>query len=129
MSKRLPVLNNINAAPADDSANPVGSEPFDPSFELPDLHQTQLDWNALDCVLADLDDFASIVEIQGRDAADEAVAVDDIVEAREQFVAGALTALQIVYRFADQVWCDTLMRERTGARLLRMLDPARANEP
>lgn len=124
MNKHLPVLNNAVSADGTATARPA----FDAKVELPDLHQAQLDWPAVDCVLADLDDFAAIIEIQGRDARGNMVAVHDILAAQEQFVTGALLALQIVYGFADQVWCDTLMRENTGARLVRLLEPARTNE-
>lgn len=116
MPRQLKVVQAANA-----SSREVSSKP-----PQPDLHQSQLDWDALDCVLADFDDLTAIVQIQGRDAQGAEVALVGIVDARDKFVSGSLQALQVVYHFADQVWCDTLLREPTGARLLRMLNPARA---
>ena len=97
----------------------------DGGFALPDLHHAALDWDGLDCVLADLDDFTAIVQIQGRNPRGEVTPLQDLPDARDQLVAGALAGLQIVYRFADQTWCDTLVRDPTGARLSRMLSPNR----
>jgi len=97
-------------------------------LELPDLQEASLDWDAVHCVLADLDDFVTLVELQGRDAHGTIVALQEIPLALQQLQDGTVVALQIVYQFADQVWCDTLMREPQGARLLRMLSPLQAEE-
>lgn len=96
--------------------------------ELPDLRHAALDWDGVDCVLADLDDFTSIVELRGRTAAGEIAPLNDLPDARDQLVSGALCALQIVYRFADETWCDTLLREGGGARLSRMISPTHPAE-
>ncbi len=96
----------------------------DGRFDLPDLHHAQLDWDALDCVLADLDDFTSLVELRGRDLNGDVTALKDLVDARDRLVAGTLGGLRIIYRFADQTWSDTLVREPSGARLSRMISPA-----
>lgn len=126
MRKCLPILTDSNTTAS--HHGPHGTEPTrGPNLELPSLHQTQLDWDAIDCVLADLDDFASILEIQGRDAEGTAVVVKNIFDAQQRFVAGTLAALQIVYTFADQEWCDTLLRDGTGGTLVRMLSQAREN--
>ena len=89
--------------------------------DLPVLQEADLDWDGVDCVLADLDDFTDINQIQGRVATGSPSPIGDIVTARDRLVAGDVAALQIVYRFADQSWVDTLLRHDHGARLLRML--------
>lgn len=114
MKKSLPVLQDLA------KASPEG----DGKIALPELNEASLDWDELDCVLADLDDFANVLSIMGREVGNENTPTDlklsDIVKARELFVAGTLVALQIRYEFADSVWFDTLLREPTGARLVRM---------
>lgn len=111
MSKSLPVLQNAPEAASD-------------AIKLASLNEASLDWDELDCVLADLDDFANVLSIMGKEAGHENTPQDrvfaGIVEARDLFVAGTLVALQIRYEFADSTWFDTLMREPTGARLVRM---------
>lgn len=117
-SRHLVVLNNAGKAGPSESAAPPENEG---GFALPNLHHADLDWDGLDCVLADLDDFTTIVELQGRNATGEVAALQGIEEARDQLVDRTLIGLQIVYRFADQTWCDTLMATASGARLSRML--------
>jgi hypothetical protein len=107
---RLPVLGGAGAgesAPA----------------PLPTLNEATLDWDAVDCVLADLDDFVKIRELIGRPGRGSPIPLHDIVEARDRFVAGELHGLQITYDFADRTWIDTLLRIDDGARLLRMEAP------
>lgn len=114
MSKRsLPILDQAPAA---------GPEPSEDD-DFPILHEASLDWEALDCVLADLDDFTEITELQGREADGTVRTVEDLLVAREFFLSGALQGLQITYRFADQTYLDTILRSPDGARLLRMLSP------
>lgn len=55
------------------------------------------------------------VQIQEREEQGGEVALTGSVDACEPLVLGSLRALQVVYRFADQIWCDTLFREPTGA--------------
>ena len=103
MTTRLPVIQDQPAA-----------------IPLPDLHEVALDWDGVGCVLADLDDFTEAIEVQGRGSGGELITLVDIPTGYEQLVSGQLQGLQIVYKFADDVWVDTLLREPTGARLLRM---------
>ena len=118
--KKLPILGQ--EGPPTEAA---GFEDFDASRELPTLHEALLDWDALDCVLADLDDFVQVKELQGRLASGEVLACATLVGARDELVAGEIQGLQITYDFADQTWIDTIIREPEGARLLRMLAPTR----
>ena len=114
MSKSLPVLQS----------NP---EPEQPA--LPPLNEANLDWEELDCVLADLDDFAEVLSIIGKEAGHENTPRDkrltNLEEARDLLVSGGLVALQVRYEFADQTWFDTFLREPTGARLVRMAEQVR----
>lgn len=107
MSKSLPVLQN-------------SPSPDEPGMNLPTLHESALDWEELDCVLADLDDFAVIEDIACRSATGEETKLSDLVLARDRFVAGDYHGLQVHYEFADTLWVDTFLREATGARLVRM---------
>lgn len=132
-SPQLRVINNPNeSANSADSAPEAGFRPQPSSPEeaiaLPDLHEVELDWDGVNCVLADLDDFAEILEIQLRSSKADAQKTACVVEARDAFHRGDAHGLQIVYRFADQTWCDTLLRGNNGARLLRLADPMRAHE-
>ncbi len=87
---------------------------------LPTLHEELLDWDGLDCVLADLDDFVKIRELIVRPPIGKPEPVDDLLLAREGFIAGQWHGLQVTYEFADETWVDTFLREPKGARLLRM---------
>ena len=112
----LPVLQDTLAEPAQNSNVEV-----EIGKDLPVLHEAELDWDGLDCALADIDDFADVSEILGRDAQGNALPYQDIVEARNDFVDGILVGLQLTYTFVDEVWLDTLLRSEKGASLVRML--------
>ena len=119
MSQRrsLPVLQP-GAPSASTSTDAASGE--DGAINLPDVMQESLDWDGVDCVLADLDDFVTIRELIARGSNGKPESVSDLVEARNDFVAGRWHGLQITYEFADELWIDTLLREPGGARLLRM---------
>ena len=112
MSKSLPILQ---------------SAPMPEAPELPVLNEAHLNWDELDCVLADLDDFAHVLSIVGKEAGHENtprdLRLDSVVRARDLFVAGELVALQIRYEFADTIWFDTFLRQAAGAQLVRMPEP------
>lgn len=108
---RLPVLQPA-PEPASDQEPP-----------LPTLHEELLDFEALDCVLADLDDFVKIRELIARPPQGTPEKVDDLLLAREGFLSGRWHGLQVTYEFADEIWIDTFLKEPNGARLLRMAAP------
>lgn len=117
MSKRrLPVISNGGAGSA--PARPIGVD--DPSADTPALHEAVLDDDGVDCVLADLDDFAENLEVYAKSADGGTEQLADIVHARDGFRRGRFVGLQLMYRFADRLWVDTLLRADGGARLVRM---------
>ena len=125
MTRIPPTNNNVPVRPTVEGAGEPRA--FDPSSNLPQLHESDLDWDAVDCVLADLDDFAACIEILGRDDAGKSAIFNNMVAARDSLVDGTSQAIQVMYQFADQVWIDTLLRQPGGARLLRMADATRSS--
>jgi hypothetical protein len=51
----------------------------------------------------------------------------DLLTARRWLLDGDAGALQIIYRFADRTWCDTLIADTEGVKLLRFEQPMRAD--
>ena len=115
MTKTLKVLNNT-------PARPTWTE-----SDLPPFQQAVLDHDDLDCLLADLDDLTEIVEIRIKAHGLQHLsgASHDVLAARALLLQGAASALQIVYRFADRTWCDTLIRDGQQTALLRFEEPKR----
>ncbi len=103
----------------------TGTFCFDEVLELPDLQESNLDCETLDCVLADLDDFAQVLDLKALTCNGETVGMEDIVEARDGFVSGRYKRLKIQYRFAEQVWVDTVIRRKGEILLIRMLEQER----
>lgn len=89
---------------------------------LPALWDKLLDLQTLDQYFQDLAKHAQIISIQEKHAATEYVQEGtlDLTAAREKVMAGVTRAVQIRYRFDDQEWCDTLLRQPTGVKLVRM---------
>ena len=96
---------------------------------LPAFQEALLDREDLDCLLADLDDLTDIVEIRVKGADPQVVSAagDDLLSARRLLLDGRAGALQIVYRFADRNWCDTLIADGEETRLLRLEEPMRVD--
>lgn len=117
MTKVLKVLNNTAAQPAWAQS------------DLPPFQQAVLDRDDLDCLLADLDDLTEIVEIRVKADGLHGLsgASRDLLAARHMLLEGAAGALQIVYRFADRTWCDTLIRDGVETTLLRFEEPKRVD--
>lgn len=97
-------------------------------IELPELHDEIVDDEIIDGLFRDLAALTRIVEIQEKGAArGHAERLGpDLESAKTRFAAGEIRALQIVYVYEDETWCDTLMRQPAGTRVLRMKAPARA---
>ncbi len=89
----------------------------------PELFQGELDDDALDALFADLAACAEIQHIKAR-GADETTPLD-LESARELLSSGRAKAIQILYRFEGEGWCDTLMAGSDAVRLVRVRqDPA-----
>lgn len=104
----------------------------DPGFdtsELPVFQEGRLDRDGLDCLLADLDDLTELIEIRikGVDGVQDTPAGTDLLKARRLLLDGHAGALQIIYRFADRTWCDTLIADGEETKLLRLEDPRRVD--
>lgn len=117
MARSLPVLNGARDAHVEEDS------------ELPVFQEARLDRDGLDCLLADLDDLTELVEIRLKSSGtgSDAALASDLLTARSMLLDGRVGALQIVYRFADRTWCDTLIADGEQTRLLRLEDPMRVD--
>ena len=86
----------------------------------PELFEGALDHAEAEALFRDLATCAEIqhVRTRGGQAADDAPPTLD--DARTRLLSGAIKAVQIVYRFQDEGWCDTLMAGPDGVRLVRV---------
>jgi hypothetical protein len=95
------------------------------SLELPPVHQASLAWSVVDELFDDLAALAQHVEVRlklvGRARAE--AGTTDLAGARRALVDGSAIGAQIRYVHAGQPWCDTLVREAEGLRLIRMASP------
>lgn len=118
MARSLPVLQAPRTSHHDHQSAQENSE-------LPVFQEAQLDRDGLDCLLADLDDLSELIEIRikSSDGLTDASARPDLLTARRLLLDRRVAALQIIYRFADRIWCDTLIADGDETRLLRLEDP------
>jgi hypothetical protein len=86
----------------------------------PELYEGDLDDDALDALFMDLAACAEIQNIRTRGAAAADGPPASLEVARSQLGSGAVTAVQILYRFEGEGWCDTLMVRPEGVRLVRV---------
>ena len=86
----------------------------------PELFEGDLDDARLRELFTDLASCAEIrhIRMRGSDAATTPTPTLD--EARDLLLADRVKAVQIVYRFEDGEWCDTLMRRDDAVRLVRV---------
>jgi hypothetical protein len=87
-----------------------------------ELHEGWLDESEVDALFADIEALATVVAIAvksgPRERSDGRAEMHD---ARHALRAGA--AVQIVYRYDGQAWCDTLIARGDRTRLVRSLHP------
>lgn len=102
----------------------------EPKIELPELQDEIVDDEVIARLFTDLAALGQIIEINEKGAArtHSETAGLDLEVAKKRFLAGAVRAVQIVYRHQDETWCDTLMRVPAGTRILRMLAPTRVTD-
>jgi hypothetical protein len=89
---------------------------------LPALQQQTLDDDTLDCLVRDLGQCASILDVRGKTAArghaaDEVLTLADAVISLRQ---GRLRGVQIRYCFDGGEWLDTLVTTPAGIHLTRI---------
>lgn len=89
---------------------------------LPALQRQILDDDTLDCLVRDLGQCASILEVRGKaaacaHAADEVLTLADAVFSLRQ---RRLRGVQIRYRFDGGEWLDTLVTTAVGIHLTRI---------
>lgn len=90
---------------------------------LPTIWDKLLDLSTLDQYFKDLATHAEIISVQEKQSPTEYVHENslDLSVAREKVMSGEARAVQVRYRFEEQEWCDTLIRQASGIKLVRML--------
>jgi hypothetical protein len=88
---------------------------------LPTIWDKLLDAATLDQYFKDLATHAEIISVQEKQSPTEYVHENtvDMAVAREKVMSGTTRAVQIRYRFEEQEWCDTLMCQASGVKLIR----------
>lgn len=84
---------------------------------LPDVWTAHLDNGACDQLLSELQTQASILSIREKQSALQYS--KDGLSPVERFKTGQSYAIQICYLFQGKEWCDTLVRQPTGIKLVR----------
>lgn len=91
---------------------------------LPELHHGELDAATVRQLFADLAAHAEMMEIipkHGRGHVEESPPVLGLEQAAAMFEGGGLRGLQLRYRYAGEVWWDTLLPgSGGGCRLVRI---------
>jgi hypothetical protein len=90
---------------------------------LPELHEGDLDRAGVETLFADLAACAEVQHVRTRGAPGSGDAEPSLDEARDRLLAGTVKAVQIVYRFEGEGWCDTLMATPGGVRVVRVRQP------
>lgn len=89
---------------------------------LPTIWDKLLDQATLDQYFKDLATHAEMISVQEKLSPTEYVSENtmDWSEAREKVMSGDARAVQIRYHYDEQEWCDTLMRQVSGVKLIRI---------
>jgi len=90
------------------------------------VHADDIDASGVEALFRDLALQTQVLEVRAKGpAARYASKLEvDLEGARQAFAEGRVHALQIRYVFEGAVWCDTVMRRPTGARVVRMREQA-----
>ncbi|HQR05520.1 MAG TPA: hypothetical protein PLN21_01795 [Gemmatales bacterium] len=90
---------------------------------LPAIWDKLLDSATLDQYFKDLATYAEIISVHEKQSPSDHVGENpiDLPLAREKMMTGEVRAVQIRYRFEDQEWCDTLLHQALGVKLVRMM--------
>lgn len=88
----------------------------------PDVHEGFLDAQGLANWKRDLDVCAQVLEVRIKSRGPNSLGDDPSMtldQALECLSDGAVGALQVRYRFEGDLWCDTILPEESGARVIR----------
>ncbi|MCA9134013.1 MAG: hypothetical protein KDA45_12690 [Planctomycetales bacterium] len=95
------------------------------SADLPELLQAHWQSEQVLALFADLSAAAEVEHVQIRSRGPQGI--DDcqgtLAEAQSHFQAGTAQAIQIRYRYAGETWCDTLMPQADGVKIIRCHPP------
>lgn len=97
-------------------------------LELAELQDEIIDDAILCCLFEDLEALADIREVRVKGASDRH-AQDRPVEpgrALELLLARRVRGAQLLYEYDGRAWCDTVIRQKEGHRLIRIEAPRRA---
>ena len=89
---------------------------------LPELLEGLLDDEQLGQVFADLEAGAQVESILAKGSELERARREtpSLAEALRLLRSGEALGVQIRYQLGDRFWCDTLLREASGVRIVRM---------
>lgn len=102
----------------------MSGAPFDPPREdpeAPEVLEGRLDRVGVESYFRDLDELAEIDQVLVRwvDTMRESAATT-LEESRDAVRSGTAHAVQIRYRYGEETWCDTLLADDKGHRILRV---------
>ena len=102
--------------------------PDETPIELAELQDETIDDGILRRLFEDLEALAEIAEVHvkgapTRHAQDRGVGLR---EALDLLLAGRVRGAQVVYEYGGRTWCDTIIRQPAGHRLVRIESPRRA---
>ncbi|QDU89793.1 hypothetical protein Pla175_31880 [Pirellulimonas nuda] len=89
---------------------------------IPELLQAEWPADLVEQLFDDLRDGAEVLHVQLRTTTGDAAAT--LADAKQAFAAGAAQAIQVQYRFENDVWCDTIMPGDPTTKIVRNRMPA-----
>jgi hypothetical protein len=99
------------------------------NLDLPPLQAACLGWPLVDELFDDIAALAAHVQVRLKLAAERHAepGATDLATARRALRDGTAAGAQIRYVHAGKAWCDTLVREAHGLRLVRIAVPQGGN--
>jgi hypothetical protein len=94
--------------------------------ELPPLWQASFDARTLEQYFADLASAADVQSIRTKADPRQHAAADPLTltAARDLLASGLVRGVQVVYRYDESDWADTVLAVPNGYRIVRMQVPA-----
>lgn len=90
------------------------------TFDLPELHQSDLDSDALWRLFDEWARFASVIEVRAKGGPAMSSSALDLEGARSGLGSGSLRGVQVVYTWESETWVDTVLARPGGFRVTRM---------